>query len=49
MILGCSLMGVGMGLIMPNFMVKGMKWVPSAKRGFASGVLTSSIFIGQFV
>ncbi|QUX97637.1 hypothetical protein C0J08_20485 [Marinomonas sp. CT5] len=47
--LGCSLMGVCMGLIMPNFMVKGMELVPSAKRGLASGVLTSSIFIGQFV
>ncbi len=47
--LGCSLMGVCMGMIMPNFMVKGMGLVPSAKRGFASGVLTSSIFIGQFV
>lgn len=46
--LGCSLMGVCMGLIMPNFMVKGMELVPKAKRGLASGVLTSSIFIGQF-
>ena len=48
-ILGCGLMGVCMGLVMPNFMVKGMELVPSNKRGLASGVLTSSIFIGQFV
>ncbi|MGO2319115.1 MAG: MFS transporter [Vibrio toranzoniae] len=47
--LGCGLMGVCMGLIMPNFMVKSMELVPSAKRGLASGVLTSSIFIGQFI
>lgn len=47
-ILGCGLMGVCMGLVMPNFMVKGMELVPSNKRGLASGVLTSSIFIGQF-
>lgn len=48
-ILGCGLMGACMGLVMPNFMVKGMELVPSHKRGLASGVLTSSIFIGQFV
>lgn len=38
-----------MGLVMPNFMVTGLALVPSDKRGLASGVLTSSIFIGQFV
>ena len=48
-ILGCGLMGVCMGFVMPNFMTKGMELVPSNKRGLASGVLTSSIFIGQFV
>lgn len=47
--LGCALMGVCMGLVMPNFMVTGLAFVPSDKRGLASGVLTSSIFIGQFV
>ena len=36
------------GIVMPNFMTKGMELVPSNKRGLASGVLTSSIFIGQF-
>ena len=46
---GSMLMGVCMGLVMPNFMVKGMELVPSNKRGLASGVLTSSIFIGQFI
>ncbi|RBP80563.1 MFS transporter [Marinomonas rhizomae] len=48
-ILGCGLMGICMGLVMPNFMAKGMELVPSNKRGLASGVLTNSIFIGQFV
>lgn len=48
-IVGCALMGVCMGLVMPNFMVTGLALVPSDKRGLASGVLTSSIFIGQFV
>ncbi|GGN21111.1 MULTISPECIES: MFS transporter [Marinomonas] len=48
-VLGCGLMGVCMGLVMPNFMVKGMEFVPINKRGLASGVLTSSVFIGQFV
>ncbi|MGP5516115.1 MFS transporter [Psychrobacter alimentarius] len=47
--LGCALMGVCMGFVMPNFMVTGLAFVPSDKRGLASGVLTSSIFIGQFV
>ena len=47
--LGCALMGICMGLVMPNFMVTGLAFVPSDKRGLASGVLTSSIFIGQFV
>ncbi|BFM01383.1 hypothetical protein Psyaliredsea_00300 [Psychrobacter alimentarius] len=46
---GCALMGVCMGFVMPNFMVTGLAFVPSDKRGLASGVLTSSIFIGQFV
>ena len=46
---GCALMGVCMGLVIPNFMVTGLAFVPSNKRGLASGVLTSSIFIGQFV
>lgn len=48
-IVGCALMGVCMGLVMPNFMVTGLALVPSDKRGLASGILTSSIFIGQFV
>ena len=48
-VVGCALMGVCMGLVMPNFMVTGLALVPSDKRGLASGVLTSSIFIGQFV
>lgn len=48
-VIGCALMGVCMGLVMPNFMVTGLALVPSDKRGLVSGVLTSSIFIGQFV
>ena len=48
-VIGCGLMGVCMGFVMPNFMLKGMELVPSNKRGLASGLLTSSIFIGQFV
>lgn len=48
-VIGCALMGVCMGLVMPNLMIKGLESVPNDKRGLASGVITSSIFIGQFV
>ncbi len=48
-VLASGLVGVGMGLILPNFMAHGMNVVPAHRRGLASGALTTSIFIGQFV
>jgi MFS family permease len=47
-ILGCCLISICMGFVIHNLMVKGMELVPNNKRGVASGVLSSSIFIGQF-
>ncbi|CAK2832504.1 MFS transporter [Vibrio crassostreae] len=48
-LLACAFMGVGMGLVLPNFMARGIALVPENRRGIASGILTSSIFVGQFV
>jgi MFS family permease len=43
------LIGVGVGLVMPNFMTRAFSVVPPHRRGVASGTMTSAIFLGQFV
>lgn len=46
---GTMIAGAGMGAMMPNFSTYMMSRVPAAHRGRASGMLTTSIFSGQFV
>tara|TARA_R110000824_G_scaffold24090_3_gene85354 strand:+ start:10039 stop:11214 length:1176 start_codon:yes stop_codon:yes gene_type:complete len=48
-ILGGGIIGGGLGLVMPNFMTAALNVVPANRRGLASGVLTTSIFLGQFL
>ena len=43
------LMGIGVGLVMPNFVMLAFAVVPPHSRGAASGIMTSAIFLGQFV
>jgi MFS family permease len=44
-----ALVGVGMGLMMPNFSLWLMGFAPLALRGRVIGGLTMAIFIGQFI
>ena len=49
MYLSMPLIGIGLGFNFPNLSIWLMSRVPSNMRGRASGGLTSSVFIGQFV
>ncbi len=42
-------MGAGYALAMPNFPAMALQVAPSSRRGMAGGVLTSSVFLGQFL
>jgi MFS family permease len=44
-----AISGIGMGTIMPNFAATTMLLAPSHLRGRISGLLVSSIFLGQFL
>jgi len=41
--------GVGMGILLPNFIVTTMGYAPEQYRGRVAGGLTTSIFLGQFI
>lgn len=47
--IGTTLMGLGLGLVMPNQNSWMMSRVPSSARGRAAGYLTTAVFAGQFV
>ncbi|WP_108818173.1 MFS transporter [Pseudovibrio sp. Alg231-02] len=47
--LGTAAMGAGYALAMPNFPAIALQVAPSSRRGMAGGVLTSSVFLGQFL
>ncbi len=47
--LGTAAMGAGYALAMPNFPAIALQVAPSSRRGVAGGVLTSSVFLGQFL
>lgn len=49
MFVSMPLIGVGLGLNFPNLSIWLMSRVPSTMRGRASGGLTTSIFLGQFL
>ncbi|KZL21496.1 putative 3-hydroxyphenylpropionic transporter MhpT [Pseudovibrio axinellae] len=47
--LGGAAVGAGYALAMPNFSAIALLIAPAARRGMAGGVLTSSVFLGQFL
>ncbi|MEH3117229.1 MAG: MFS transporter [Methylorubrum populi] len=48
-LLGGAISGLGVGLVMPNFATLALQAVPAERRGIAGGVLTTAIFLGQFL
>ncbi|GHB31375.1 MFS transporter [Pseudovibrio japonicus] len=46
---GVAAMGAGYALAMPNFPAIALQVAPSTRRGMVGGVLTSSVFLGQFL
>lgn len=47
--LGALCIGAGFGFTMPTFFALALDIAPAARRGTASGVITTSIFLGQFL
>ncbi len=48
-LLGGAITGLGVGLVMPNFATLALQAAPAGRRGIAGGVLTTAIFLGQFL
>ncbi|WON76713.1 MFS transporter [Serratia sp. UGAL515B_01] len=46
---GTAAIGAGYATVSPNFVAIALNLVPEQRRGFAGGVLTTSIFLGQFL
>ena len=44
-----ALIGCGFGLVLPGFIASALDVAPPARRGLASGAMTTSIFLGQFI
>ncbi len=49
LVAGAVSIGVGFALAMPNFMMIALQLAPQERRGIVSGILTTGIFLGQFV
>ena len=47
--LGTALVGAGLGLCMPTFITTALNVTPAHRRGLVSGLVTSAIFLGQFL
>ena len=47
--LGTALVGAGLGLSMPTFITTALNAAPARHRGLVSGLVTSAIFLGQFL
>ncbi|WP_417452444.1 MFS transporter [Kiloniella sp.] len=47
-IAGSVAVGIGFALAVPNFVGIALQVAPSSRRGMAGGVLTTSVFLGQF-
>ena len=45
---GVAAIGAGYALVSPSFVALALNLAPAQKRGLAGGILTASIFIGQF-
>ncbi|MFZ1874297.1 MAG: MFS transporter [Chania sp.] len=46
---GAAAIGAGYATVSPNFVAIALSLVPERRRGFAGGLLTTSIFLGQFL
>jgi MFS family permease len=46
---GAAAIGAGYATVSPNFVAIALSLVPEQRRGFAGGILTTSIFLGQFL
>ncbi len=45
---GTTAIGIGFAIVMPNFVAIALALAPAGRRGIASGILTTSVFLGQF-
>ena len=45
---GAALIGAGYALVSPMFVALALDLAPGSRRGLAGGILTASVFIGQF-
>jgi MFS family permease len=46
---GVAFAGLGLGLLMPNQVIWLMSRTPASARGRAAGIMTTAVFLGQFV
>jgi len=46
---GAAAIGAGYSTALPNFVAIALRLAPARRRGLAGGVLTSAVFVGQFV
>lgn len=47
--LGALLIGLGLGYVMPTFVVSALSAAPERRRGAVSGAVTTALFLGQFL
>lgn len=47
--LGTALIGAGLGLCVPTFVITALNATPAHRRGLVSGFVTSAFFLGQFL
>lgn len=47
--IGMALIGAGIGMCMPTFITTALNVTPAHRRGLVSGLVTSAIFLGQFL
>jgi MFS family permease len=46
---GAALIGAGYATVMPNFVALALALAPARRAGLAGGILTASVFLGQFL
>lgn len=46
---GVAAIGAGYAIVMPNFVAIALEIAPARRRGMVGGVLTTSVFLGQFI
>ncbi|MBA3447375.1 MAG: hypothetical protein H0T56_07170 [Pseudaminobacter sp.] len=46
---GAAMIGAGYALVSPSFVAMTLNLAPVQRRGLAGGILTASVFVGQFI